>query len=326
MNSFIFDVRERAILHHTAQSHFLTWPTGLHQVLVLVLQALIVSLLVAFELRLFYEIYSFIKQAMPGEDTTMSVAILAMTGFVALMMLHVRMAQAKGTWPERLIRILVDLLLPVFLLSAGLLFACMVYDDGLGALIGADHALLTAVNGFLGNETTGLARSEASLAIEVVKPWIGLVFLVGIAGLSLFSIFASHYFIDQVIVNLRQFLDDLARNFRARKVLRKIEQLESVYRQQTHELALLTSVSAEDALAESVQRVVTLIAGPLQIAEGWIAQRELNPTHPDVVSPSIDPVLQIIQTLDLQELKQRVTALRALDEATLTTIMTGETQ
>ncbi len=317
----LFNLGENARIQQARQQLCLGYFNSAYMLLLICGLTVIVPGLVDFEYTVFREIYGYIKQALPGEEESMSANFLALTGCVALITFHIALSHSSQSFPERIVRWLVYLLTPVFLLGAGLLFAAMIYNDGGDSLFFGESDLSASIKNFLGGDNQ-LPPPLVTAIIEGSMPWFGLIFIAGLTGVSLFSIFSTHYAFVAWRSNIKAFTESRAKATRVKTIMAQLRDIEKQYTATILELALHEAHTNDRIAQESAHDIMLRLAQPVQIAEGWVAQKELNPGQDQETLIGSDPVLRVIGKFDLQVLKQRVDALRKIiNEETILTII-----
>jgi hypothetical protein len=257
------------------------------------LASLALCLVFAIEYAAFKDIYDFLKAPIPGEDAILSPAILALTGCIMVLALHLRADMKPDSLPVRLVERAVDVLLPLYMVGAGLMFAGLLFFNGADGLFsrGADSLDLFG----------DLAPAAPPLLITFFEkglaPVFSIVFVLGAGAVVVISVFVGH----RCLVLIEGYIRDLSGRVRdAREAVaahKVILECQEAYRETHGETLALTTLRERDLSAELVAEIASAIDVELRDSQLFINDGRINP-EPNPYEPQ--------RGLNLDEIERRV--------------------
>lgn len=276
-----------------------------------ILAALALIFVFAIEYTAFREIYDYIKAPVPGEGFTISPAVLALTGVVMVIALHLRAAMKKDSLPVLLLERAVDILLPLYVLGAGLMFAGILFFDG------ADGLLAPATEGF---SIIGSAPEEASAPLltrlfsHTVAPLISVAFSLGAGAVVVVTVFVGH----RCLSLLAEYGFDLDERVRRAKSAieahKEILTAQEEYRRINGELTALEEAATRDIDRELAAELGGICSEGIVDYQRHINNRRINP-EPNAFEPR--------RELDLGELEARVRDIESITPAEIIAALRG---
>lgn len=262
---------------------------------------------IAIEFYAFKEIYDFLKAPMPGEELTLSPSVLALTGCVMVLALHLRAAMKPDSLPARVLERAVDILLPLYMIGAGLMFAGVLFfngADGMFAPSGGSLDLFTTAN----PETPVLTW----LFERGVAPLISVLFTLGAGAVVVITVFVGH----RCLTRIKDYTNDLWGRVRdAREAVAahaEITRCQEDYRAARGELHEHAAAHVQHtALAAEIGSVIAEELRPFQL---FINDRRINP-DPNPYEPHHD--------LDVDEVARRVRAIESITPDEIMAAMRG---
>jgi hypothetical protein len=261
-----------------------------------ILTALALSGCIAIEFYAFKEIYDFIKAPMPGEELTLSPSILALTGCVMVLALHLRAAMKPDALPVRVLERAVDLLLPLYMIGAGLMFAGVLFFNGADGMFETSSASL---------DLFSATDPETPMLIwffeRGVAPLISVLFTLGAGAVVVITVFVGH----RCLSRIKDYTNDLwGRVHDAREAIAayaEIIRCQEDYRAARSVLYEQSAVHVQHtALVAEVGSVIAEELRPFQL---FINDRRIHP-DPNPYEPNHD--------LDVDEVARRVRAIETI--------------
>lgn len=259
----------------------------------------------------FKEIYDFLKAPIPGEEAglTLSPAILALTGAVMVIAMHLRAAMKPDSLPIRVLERAVDVLLPFYMIGAGLMFGGMIFFNGADGLLATSSGSLDL---FADNAA---APPLLTLLFErVAAPVIAVAFSVGAGAVVVITVFVGH----RCITRLKEYAQDLwGRVSDAREAVAahaEILRQQGEYRKTRTDVTLLTQVSHQDDIVRLAAETGSVIREELRPYQLEVADRRINP-KPNPYEPHDD--------FNLDEIERRVRAIESITPEEIIAAMRG---
>jgi len=264
---------------------------------------------IAIEYYAFKDIYDFLKAPIPGEEAelTLSPSILALTGCLMVIAMHLRAAMKPDSLPVRVLERAVDILLPLYMIGAGLMFAGVLFFDG------ADGMFASSGGGL---DLFTPAETEAPLITTLfergIAPAISVLFTLGAGAVVVITVFVGH----RCLTRLKEYAHDLwGRISDAREAVaahREIVSGQEDYRAVRAELLGQSSAQVEQsALAAEIASVIGEELRPYQL---FINDRRINP-EPNPYEPQ--------RELDVDEITRRVRAIESITPSEIIAAMRG---
>lgn len=158
------------------------------------LQSLAASIVLYVEWEIFYRVFEYLS----GEGGYWNPSLMALTAAIMVVAYHL-LLEERSALASRLIRRLVDVLVLVFPIGAGLLVAAILYGDGVGQL--AQSAPMVVLG-----ELPPAAQASSSLLdwvfSNISNPVGVLAFSMGVGGLSVVNLFVVHGLLRRVRANI----------------------------------------------------------------------------------------------------------------------------
>jgi hypothetical protein len=275
------------------------------------LATLTLCLVFAIEYSAFKDVYDFLKAPLPGEEALFSPAVLALTGAIMVLALHLRAAMAPDSLPVRLMDRAVDILLPLYMIGAGLMFSGILFFDG------ADGMFATAADSFnvFGAPADNTPSLLTTFLEKAVAPTFSIVFVLGAGAVVVISVFVGH----RCLLLIEASVSDLFGRVRdAREAVaahREVLEHQEAYRRTNGELQALTRARERDLSTELAAEIGSVIDDELKPYQLFINDRRINP-EPNPYEPRRD--------LNLTELEKRVRAIESITPQEIMAAMRGE--
>ncbi len=258
----------------------------------------------SFEAALFFEIFEYLNE--DEDDQVISSTMMAMMGIVVLLTFHIISIHYDDSPPVRMIRNTVFFLLPVHVVGAGALFAAIVFDSGIDGLFQGDNL-----------------KAQYPLMADILQNWVlpnaVIILIVGMIGMTAFSVFFSSYLIKALKENSRQITKLKYKADKANNCLQQIYQLQEEYLTLLAEKKRLDKEKS-DLLMQSANRIGVLIAQAVNVLDTWITQKELNPhdetpenNHYSILFDKSDPQMKAIKSMPIEVLKTKRQAFMDID-------------
>jgi hypothetical protein len=273
-------------------------------------QGTLLFLVVAFEISLFLEIFSYISD---GQDSVISDKMLGLTGVIVLITSHIITIYYRDSKAIKFIHGMVLIMLPLYVLGVGFLFA-----SGL-----SDSLMDLFANGDLEAEAPLLPGYFQ----EYILPNAGIIFVTGMCGFTAFCIFSASYLFSSLKDNFFKFNELKSNRDAANGYMNDITSLQSehvnIYAQERAITERLTNLASETA-----HKIAMEVNHAVSILDGWIAHMELNPgTDKHAPNPFAnvldddDDHIRAIKKMPLDVLKSYRDKLKSLDENAILAII-----
>jgi hypothetical protein len=214
------------------------------------------------------------------------------------------------SWPVRVLERAVDVLLPLYMIGAGLLFAGILFFNG------ADGLLAPAAESFaiLGNPAEQSTPLLTRLFSHTVAPLISVAFSLGAGAVIVASVFVGHRCLS-LLAGYASDLDGRVRRARlATEAHKEILACQEEYRRTNGELTALEEAAARGIDRELAAELGGICSDELRPYQRHINDRRINP-EPNAFEPRRD--------LDLGELEARVRAIESISPAEIIAAMRG---
>jgi hypothetical protein len=262
---------------------------------------------IAIEYYAFKDIYDFLKPPMPGEALALSPSVLALTGCVMVLAMHLRAAMNPDSMPVRVLERAVDILLPLYMIGAALMFAGVLFFNGADGMFASSSGSLN-IFAAPEAETPLLTR----LFERGVAPLISVLFTLGAGAVVVITVFVGH----RCLSRLKDYITDLwGRVADAREAVAAhaaIVAKQEAYRLARGRLMELTERSVQHAaLAAEIGSVIDEELRPYKL---FILDRRLNP-EPNPYEPQ--------RELNVDEIEHRVRDIEAIAPEEIMAAMRG---
>lgn len=283
--------------------------------LVIAIKAILHGLTLLFVLGIEYiafrEIYVYLKAPLPGEALNLSPSILALTGVVMVAAIHLRASMKPDSLPIRVLERAVDILLPLYMIGAGLMFAGILFFDG------ADGLFSSATQDFsiIGTPTETSTPLLTRILSQTAAPLIAVAFSLGAGAVVVVSLFVGH----RSLSLLNQYVADLEGRVRKAKMAteayRDLLAAQEAYRRINGELSALEATASRDIDREIAADIAGIISDELHAYRTHINDRHINPEP--------NP-FELRRELDLHELESRVRDIENITPQEILQAMRGE--
>lgn len=217
------------------------------------------TLVTGFEIALFLEIFSYISE---GEESALSSKMLGLTGFIALITAHIIAIRYKDSKAIGLIRNMVFLLMPMYVLGAGFLYASGLFEN-----------LMTLFE-------NGDLEAEAPLLPayfqEYILPNAVIILTIGMMGFTAFCIFSASYLFGCLKSNVEKIIQLASDRDAANSYMQRITVLQSEHVGIYSQFQTITEQLSNIAV-ETAHKIAMEISQSISTLESWIMQRELFP-------------------------------------------------
>lgn len=262
---------------------------------------------IAIEYYAFKEIYDFLKPPIPGEALALSPSILALTGCVMVLAMHLRSAMKPDSLPVRVLERAVDILLPLYMIGAALMFAGVLFFNGADGMFASSSGSLN-IFAAPESDTPLLTR----LFERGVAPLISVLFTLGAGAVVVITVFVGH----RCLTRLKDYTGDLwGRIADARDAVAahaEIVAQQEAYRIARGRLMELTEGSVQHAaLAAEIGSVIDEELRPYKL---FILDRRVSP-EPNPYEPQ--------RELNVDEIERRVREIEAITPEEIIAAMSG---
>lgn len=127
-----------------------------------------------------------------------SPGFMACGAFALLLGFHVTAERYAGSFATRLVAVLARILIPVYAIGAGMLFASVLFEDGLGAMLGSGPQII------IGGLQDAAAQSDRITQVfeSVIKPLGVNAFAIGFGAIAIVNLLCTHHWLGDIKANL----------------------------------------------------------------------------------------------------------------------------
>lgn len=257
----------------------------------------------------FKEIYDFIKAPLPGEQGVWSTPVLALTGTIVVIGFHLRATAAPESHPVRIMDRLVDVLMPVYVLGAGLMFAGILFFDGANGIFASASSLT-----LFGADAATERPLLSSLFEQHLAPLIAALFSLAAGSVVAIGVYVGHRCLSKV----RDYIGDLFGRVRdAKEAIAAYKDIQDCQREYAELVGELNQVERARG-ARLIPTLVAEIAGRISDAllpfKRWVAEKRINP-QPSPYAAEPD--------LDVDEVEMRIAAIDSITPEEITAALRG---
>lgn len=255
------------------------------------------------EFVLFKEVYDFLKAPLPGEDAAWSTTILALTGVIMVLALHLRAKENPEALPVRLLAKGVDILLPVYALGAGLMISGILFFDGADGMFASAADGLSVLRGEVAQRPALLQFFE-----RVLAPTFSLLFVLAAGAVAVISLYVGHRSMVTITDNVRDFAGRVSDAKAAIAAHEVILECQKAHREIVRDLQIMDRVSRSDVNADLVAEVGARIDSGIKPYQLWVNDQRMGaPRSPfeGRVALDVDAVekrLRAIESIKPQEI------------------------
>lgn len=248
---------------------------GLARIALTMLLSALLGTVLSVDWALFYEVWRFLKEPMPGEEQMWGVALLSLCSMVLAMVFHLKVKDDPHGPLMRTVKIACAITLFAFALGAGGVLAAGVWTGGVELLFGGQGDLAAQIQNFFAQAAQ---RTEAgplkTFLEEHAFPALAGSFVFGVAGFTLCVFFAAHRLLAAIEAQgpyIAAFFDARRRCKLAKELRRDLQICEALAEEQA---ALRAALAASEL--ETVELVIARLSAPVRIARSWVNARELE--------------------------------------------------
>lgn len=258
----------------------------------------LLGLVLACEYQFLFEIFSYLKGGMPGEESQWSVGLLSGMGCLAVIAFHLRIHGSHSRLAVMLGRF-VDGAIPVYVLGIGLMFAAILWADGADSLAGS------------GGELFSDAAPQAKLPLDYftqATSYFGAVFVIGCGSISIVNLFIAHGLLERIRENINDILKRKSAARLAQSAITIIRDCQRDYAALYQEQQLLLHENEEEAENALAHEIMSVIGKELLPFERYINEHKFR-------APNAGSRLRIPEELpfDLDEMQKRVSAIKSIN-------------
>lgn len=223
------------------------------------------------EWEMLYQVFDYLA----GDSGYWSAALMACGALVIVAGFHL-LARAHPRHPAVvLVNLVASILIPFYLIGAGLLVASILYADGLGE-IAAPQAPI--VFGQIAATVDALSGSWIDAVFgQWTRPLAVLVFALGIGGISVINVCVVHETLANAEGNLREAGRRLRRGRAARADWVRIKESQARFAEVSQQLAQLDARWDAAGIREAIAgEVMSTIASALQPHKVWLREQSLK--------------------------------------------------
>lgn len=263
------------------------------------------------EYAISYELFAYFKAPLPGEEAQWSVALLALTGVLMALALHLHASEHPDSFAVRTLRQSVSVLVPLYALGAGLALSAILYFDGADALFNAN----TTFELF----ATAAQESGSSLIAALVSNF-ALIFVLGCGGLAIINLYIFHKLLCLITANTAHFSEQFLAAREGREVMQVIQACDQQYAELSSQREALIAENSRSSEFAFANHIVSVIHQELAGPERWMLEQQMR-----VKAPENRFVLtEQRESVDLKEVQKRISALRAINAKTIVAAFRGE--
>lgn len=265
------------------------------------------------EYAISYELFAYFKAPLPGEESQWSVALLALTGVLMALALHLHASEHPDSFAVRVLRQSVSVLVPLYAIGAGLALAAILYFDGADALFNA-------------NATAELfataAQETGSSLISALVSNLSLIFVLGCGGLAIINLYIFHKLLSLITANTTYVTERVLAAREARETMQTIQACDQQFAELSSQREILIAQNPRLSEFAFANHIVSVIHQELAQAERWMTGQQFRLKPPEnrfVLSEQSEGV-------DLKEVQKRITALRAINAKTIAAAFRSENE
>lgn len=267
-----------------------------------VLLVVTLALVLGVEYSFLKEIFTYLKGGLPGEQEQWSVGLLSAVGVLAVAAYHFRAKDAPDSLPVQFIRRAVDVVLPLYAVGIGLIFAAILWSDG------AD-----TFGQFSGQLFAAPDVAPAGGGFDQLAAQFGKVFVLGCGGIAIINIYLGGSLIARIARNGEDIARRRASARDARKAIETIRQCQREFARLSQQREALVAVDERTAEFTLANRIAAAISEALMPYEKWLTERQLR-------GPTDENRLRLPESdlpFDSKEVQKRVAALKAITPKTI---------
>lgn len=263
------------------------------------------------EYAISYELFAYFKAPLPGEESQWSVALLALTGVLMALALHLHASEHPDSFAVRILRQSVSVLVPLYALGAGLALAAILYFDGADALFNAN----TTAELF----ATAAQQSGSSLIGALVSNF-ALIFVLGCGGLAIINLYIFHKLLCLITANTAYVSERVLAAREAREAMQAIHSYDQQFAELSSQREALIAENPKLSEFAFANHIVSVIHQELAQAERWMLEQQVRLKPPE----NRFVLTEQCESVDLKEVQKRISALRAINAKTIVAAFRGE--
>lgn len=233
------------------------------------------------EFEIIYRIFDFLD----GGNDYWSPSVMGLTSAIMIIGYHVMAEKHPRNLSVLFVDFVVKILVPCYLIGAGLYIASMLFSDGLGEVVGADLSLAIAELPEPGGNESWLDW----LFSYVTSPFAVAAFSLGIGGLAIVNIFVAHFLLKHITRNIAAVFTRSQDARDAIKNYREIKRAQRNYTEACLDAGDLALKNDEYLIREIAAEVLGVIADALLPHKIWLKDHEYRKAQSFEPEDPVDP-------------------------------------